>query len=368
MEVKYLDLNKQYLSIKKEVDAAIAKVIEKSAFAAGPFVQEFEARFAEAHGCNYCVGVNSGTAALHILMLALGIKPGDEVVMPANTFFATPESVSLAGGRPVFVDCEDSYYNIDPAEIEKAVGEKTRAIIPVHLYGQPARLDEVRKLAKKYKLVMIEDCAQAHLAVFRGKSVGSYGLAGCFSFYPGKNLGAFGEGGAVVTNDKKLYSDLLVLRDHGSSERYCHERIGHNYRMDGIQGAVLNVKLKHLPAWTEKRRQNAALYCERLGGIEEIILPRQAPDVKHVYHLFVIRVPRREKLVAHLNDNGIQCGVHYPIPCHLQKAYAFLGYKQGDLPVTEKLCREVISLPMSEQLTDKEIEYVAEKIGEFYKK
>ena len=367
MKVNFLDLKSQYLSIKPEIDAAIQSVLDKTAFAAGPFVKEFEENFAKAQGAKFCVGVNSGTAALHIAFMALDIKYGDEIIVPANTFFATPESVSLTGATPVFVDNEEQFYNIDPLKIESAITPKTKAIVAVNLYGQPAQLDTIKAIADKHNLFLIEDCAQSHLATYKGKSTGTYGIMGCFSFYPGKNLGAYGEGGAVITDDELLYKKMMALRDHGSSKKYFHDYIGHNYRLEGIQGAILNVKLKHLSSWTETRRKNAACYKQYLSGIKEVMLPEEIDGAYSVYHLFVVRVPRRDALIQFLQDNGIYTGIHYPIPCHQQKAYAFLGYKEGSFPVSEKYANEIISLPMSEQVTEEEIQYVCQMIGEFYR-
>jgi dTDP-4-amino-4,6-dideoxygalactose transaminase len=366
MKVNFLDLKSQYLSIKPEIDAAIQSVIDKTAFAAGPFVKEFEENFAKAQGAKYCVGVNSGTAALHIAFMAADIKYGDEVIVPANTFFATPEAVSLSGATPVFVDNEKLFYNIDPLKIENAITSKTKAIVAVNLYGQPAQLDTIKAIADKHKLLFIEDCAQSHLATYRGKSTGTYGIMGCFSFYPGKNLGAYGEGGAVITDDELLYKKMMALRDHGSSKKYFHDYIGHNYRLEGIQGAVLNVKLKYLPSWTETRRKNAGYYKQYLAGIKDVIVPEEIEGAYSVYHLFVVRVPRREELAQFLQENGIYTGIHYPIPCHRQKAYDFLGYGEGSIPVAEKYAKEIISLPMSEQLKEEEVQYVCQKIREFY--
>jgi len=271
-KVDFIDLKAQYLSIKDEINEAIQKVIDSAAFSLGPFVVSFEENFAIAHNARYCVGVNSGTAALHVALWALGIGQGDEVIVPTNTFFATPESVSLTGATPVFVDCEPKYFNIDPEKVENAITRRTKAIIAVHLYGQPAQLDKIKIIAEKNNLLLIEDCAQAHLAEYRGKPVGTYGICGCFSFYPGKNLGAYGEAGAVITNNEELYLKMHALRDHGAYKKYHHDYIGHNYRMEGIQGAILDIKLKHLKKWTEKRKRNASLYKKYLEEISEVFL------------------------------------------------------------------------------------------------
>lgn len=367
MRVDFIDLKAQYMTIKNEVNEAIQSVIEQSSFSSGPFVKTFEENFAKAHGAKYCVGVNSGTSALHIALWALGIGRGDEVIVPSNTFFATPEAVSLTGATPVFVDCEPDYYNIDPDKIESAVKKSTKCIIAVNLYGQPAMLDKIREIADRRGLLLIEDCAQSHLAEYKGKHVGTFGICGCFSFYPAKNLGAYGEGGAVITNHENLYNSLLALREHGSVRKYYHERIGHNYRMDGIQGAVLGVKLKHLSSWTESRRNNSALYRRYLIDCENIVLPAELLVGKHVYHLFVVRVPERTKLMAFLSDCGISTGIHYPVPCHLQKAYSTPCCERSSLPFSEKYAEEILSLPMYAELKEEQIKYVSEKIKDFYR-
>lgn len=366
MKVNFLDLKAQYAGIKEEIDQAIQNVLDSSAFAAGPFVKTFEENFARAHGVKYCVGVSSGTAALHATMMALGIKSGDEVIMPTNTFFATPEAVSLNGARPVFVDCEPDYYNIDVGQIEKAIAPKTRAVIAVHLYGQPARMERIKEVVEKNNLLLIEDCAQAHIAQLNGKFVGSLGVCGCFSFYPGKNLGAYGEGGAVVTNDETIYNKIMMIRDHGMAQKYHHDLIGHNYRMEGFQGAILDIKLKYLSKWTDIRRANADLYRRNLADCDQIVVPDEMPGCKHVYHLFVIRTGKRDELQNHLKDRQIYTGIHYPIPCHLQKAYDHLGYEKGDFPISEEYADQILSLPMSEQLTEDEIKYTCDTIKEFF--
>lgn len=366
MKVNFVDLKAQYLSIKNEIDEAIQNVINKTAFASGPFVKSFEENFAKAHKANYCVGVNSGTSALHLAMWALGIGIDDEVIVPTNTFFATPEAVSLCKAKPVFVDCEQDYYNINPHNIEKAITNKTKAIIAVHLYGQAAQMDKIKIIAEKNKILLIEDCAQAHLAEYGGTPVGTFGICGCFSFYPGKNLGAYGEGGAVLTNNEELYTKMMALRDHGSAQKYYHDYIGHNYRMEGIQGSILNVKLKHLTEWTKLRRKNADLYRKYLADIKVIIVPTEMSGAKHVYHLFVIRVSRRNELQKYLQDNEIYTGIHYPIPCHLQKPYNPLNQQKGKFPVSEKIADEILSLPMYAELKEEEITFVSNKIRDFY--
>lgn len=370
MKVPFLDLKIQYQSIKDEVNPAIQNILENSSFVLGKAVADFENEFAAAHNVKHCIGVSSGTDGNHIALWALGIGPGDEVIIPANTFIATAWGATLCGAKPVFVDCEPDSYNIDPLKIEPAITSKTKAIIAVHLYGQPADMDPLREIAEKYNLFLIEDCAQAHFAEYKGKPVGGLSKIASFSFYPGKNLGAYGEGGAVTTNTDNLALKAKMLRDHGAVQKYDHEILGHNYRMEGIQGAVLGVKMKHIDKWTEGRRRAAAKYKELLSGIEEIKLPVEKKYAKHVYHLFVIQVTKggkklRDELAAFLNENGISTGLHYPIPLHLQKCFSNLGYKQGDFPVTEQLAESGLSLPMYPELTDAQIEYIVSKIKEF---
>lgn len=366
MKVNFVDLKAQYLSIKDDIDQAIQSVLDKTAFSAGPFVKSFEEHFAKAHHAAYCAGVNSGTAALHVAMWALGIGPGDEVIVPTNTFFATPEAVSLCGATPVFVDCESDYFNIDSRRIEANITKRTKAILAVHLYGQPAQIDVIKDIATRKALLLIEDCAQSHLAEFGGVPVGTFGVCGCFSYYPGKNLGAYGEGGAVITNDESLYKKIMALRDHGSSTKYYHDLIGHNYRMEGLQGAVLDTKLKYLSHWTEKRRQNAALYRKYLNGIDLLTLPKEMKNAKHVYHLYVVRAARRDALKAFLQTNDIFTGIHYPVPCHLQKAYSALDRNKNSFSISEKQANEILSLPMFAELTEAEIRFVSDRIREFY--
>jgi dTDP-4-amino-4,6-dideoxygalactose transaminase len=348
--VPFVDLKTQYQTIKPEVDAAIAGVIENTNFILGPQVAAFEKSFAEYVGGAFCVGVNSGTAALQLALMACGIGPGDEVIVPSFTFFATAEAVSVLGATPVFVDIDPVSYTITAAGIEPAITPQTRAIIPVHLYGQSVDLDPILALAERHDLYVIEDSAQAHGAEYKGKRVGALGDAGCFSFYPSKNLGAYGEAGGVVTNDEDLAVRLRLLRDHGSTSKYAHEIVGYNFRMEEIQAAVLNVKLPHLNDWNSGRRERAARYHELLSD-SGLVLPREMEYARHVYHVFAVQSDNREELQQRLAAHGIQSGVHYPIPIHMQAAYASLGYKAGDLPVTERLAERVLSLPMYPELT-----------------
>jgi dTDP-4-amino-4,6-dideoxygalactose transaminase len=359
--VPFVDLKVQYQSIKSEVDAAIARVIENTSFILGPEAESFENAFAEYVNARFCVGLNSGTAALHLALLACGIGAGDEVIIPANTFFATAEAVSLTGATPVFVDADPLAYTIDAGRIEGAITPRTRAIIPVHLYGQPADLDPIFGIARGRNLRVIEDAAQAHGAEYKGKRVGALGDIGCFSFYPGKNLGAYGEGGAVVTNDEQLAKRVRLLRDHGSEKKYRHEIVGYNFRLEGIQAAVLDVKLKHLDRWNELRRAHAARYSDLLKD-SGLVLPAEMNYARHVYHVYVVQSEARDALQKSLSDGGIQTGIHYPIPIHLQPAYASMGHQRGDFPEAERQSDRVLSLPMFAELSEEQIERVTAAI------
>ncbi|MGB2770394.1 MAG: DegT/DnrJ/EryC1/StrS family aminotransferase [Candidatus Zixiibacteriota bacterium] len=365
MKVNFVDLKAQYQTIKPEIDKAIENVISNTAFILGKAVAEFEEQFAGYCGAKHCVGINSGTSALIMALKALDVGEGDEVITTPNTFIATAEAISFAGATPVLVDIEDGSYNLDPAKLEKAITAKTKAIIPVHLYGQPTDMDPILEIAKKKGIPVIEDAAQAHGAQYKGKKTGGLATAACFSFYPGKNLGAYGEGGAVTTDDESIAQKVRMLRDHGSPKKFYHEFIGNNCRLEGIQGAVLSVKLKHLDKWNDGRRKNADLYRKYLEGTG-VGLPEEMPYAKHVYHVFCVRVKDREKLIDFLKEKGIFTNIHYPIPIHLQKAYQFLGYKKGDFPVTEGCMDEILSLPMFAELTEEEIKYTADCIREFY--
>lgn len=366
MIVPFVDLKSQYHDIKDEVIPEIHNVLDSCSFILGPVVKNFEENFAAMHQTKYCLATSSGTDSLHLALMALGVGHGDEVIVPVNTFFATAEAVSLTGAKPVFVDCDANYYNIDPLKIERSITGRTKGIIPVHLYGQVADMDPIIEIANKYDLWIIEDAAQAHCAEYKNRRAGSIGLIGCFSYYPGKNLGAYGEAGGVTTNNEKLYEIMQKIRDHGSSKKYYHELIGHNYRMEGIQGAVLSVKLRYIEKWSDQRRANAALYTELLSDVPQIITPKELESGRHVYHLYVIQVPDRENLQTFLNDNGVSTGLHYPIPLHLQPAYTSLGYKRGDFETAELQMDKILSLPMYPELRSSQIQYVVEKIKEFY--
>ncbi|HEX8687980.1 MAG TPA: DegT/DnrJ/EryC1/StrS family aminotransferase [Pyrinomonadaceae bacterium] len=369
MPVPFVDLQAQYRSIKAEVDAAVQRVLDTSAFVLGREVEAFERAFAEYVGARECVGVSNGTAAIQLALQALGVGAGDEVIVPANTFFATAEAVSTAGATPVFVDCDPATCNIDPGKIEAAVTRRTRAVVPVHLYGRPADLDAVLAVAGRHSLLVVEDAAQAHGARYRGRRVGALARAGCFSFYPGKNLGAYGEGGAVVTNDAGVARRVRMLRDHGSEQKYRHEMVGYNFRLEGIQGAVLGVKLPRLDGWNELRRAHAARYRELLAPLADagaVALPPEADGDEHVYHLFVVQSSERDALQRYLSAAGVQTGIHYPVPVHLQPAYAAHGHREGDFPHAERLSRRALSLPMYAELTERQLRYVADAVSDFY--
>ncbi len=356
-KINCLDLSGQHAQVKAEIFEAFEKVYEKTAFSGGPFVQEFENNFSAYIGSSYSIGVGNGTIALHLAMLALGIGPGDEVIIPANTFIATAWGVSHAGATPVFVDCESDTWEIDPLKIEQAITSKTKAVIGVHLYGQPFDVDLVKEICDKHKLFLVEDAAQAQGARYKGKTVGVFGEMACFSFYPGKNLGACGEAGGITTNNQKYQKRIHSLRNHGSVERYYHDEIGYNYRMGGLEGASLTVKLKYLEVWNKRRKQIAAVYHK--GITNPKIKMQSIPTYSDgVYHLFVVTTDDKEALVKHLTENNINPAYHYPVPCHLQKAYAHLNYKEGAFPHSEYLAAHCISLPMYPELTDEQVAHV----------
>jgi len=364
MKVPFLDLKAHHEPLRKELEAAIGEVIDCNAFAGGPFVARFEDEFAAYCGARFAVGVGSGTDALWLTLLALGVGPGDEVITVPNTFMATAEAISYCGARPVFVDVDERTYTLDPGLLERAITKKTRAIIPVHLFGQCADMDPIIDIASKYNIPVVEDACQAHGALYKGRKAGTIGVAGCFSFYPGKNLGAFGEAGAVVTDDPELRAAIQMLRDHGQARKYVHAKVGWNARMDGIQAAVLRVKLKNLDNVNARRRANAQLYNELLAGGDGIITPVEAPYNTHVYHVYAVRVCERDHVLDELGRRGIGCGIHYPIPIHLQEAYGWLGYRPGAFPVAERCAGEFLSLPMYPELTREQICYVCEQLDQ----
>ena len=364
MKIPFLDLTAHHAPLRTEIDQAIAEVIDSGAFAGGPFVERFEQEFAAFCGARHAIGVGSGTEALWLSLLAAGVGYGDEVITVPNTFMATAEAITYCGARPVLVDVDPATYTMDPNELERAITEKTKAVIPVHLFGQSADMDPILKIAREHGLYVIEDACQAHGATYKEQKVGSMGDAACFSFYPGKNLGAFGEAGAVVTNYTGLNDKIRILRDHGQVEKYRHTMIGWNCRMDGIQAAVLQVKLRHLEVATQARALHAAHYNGSLSGIQEIVPPHHASYARHVYHIYAIRVRERDDLLQFMNGRGIGCGVHYPIPIHQQIAYRHLGYPMEAFPNATQSSREFVSLPMFPELTYDQVETVAETVKE----
>ena len=365
--IPILDLKAQYESIKDEINAAIAEVLESTQFILGPAVRELEQRVAAYCGCKYGVGVASGTDALRLTLAALGIGPGDEVITTPFTFIATANTISHCGARPVFVDIDPRTFNIDPAAIEAAITEHTKAILPVHLYGQPADMDPIMELAEAHGLCVIEDAAQAIGAHYKERQVGSIGHAACLSFYPTKNLGAYGDGGMVVTNDATLADKIDILRRQGGKKKYHAQVLGFNSRLDSLQAAILGVKLKYLDKWNEARRRVARRYNELLAGLP-VTTPHESSDAYHVYHQYTIRAPQRDALAAYLKERGIGTMVYYPVPLHLQGLYASLGYGEGSLSVSEAASREVLSLPMYPEMTEEQQMMVAEAIREFYGK
>ncbi len=365
MRIPFLDLKAQYESIRDEIAEALQQVLDNTAFAGGKFVSDFEKDFAEFCDCEHAIGVSSGTSALWTALSALGIGPGDEVITVPNTFIATAEAISFCGATPVFVDVDERTYNMNPELMEAAITPRTKAIIPVHLFGQMADMDPILEIARTRELFVVEDACQAHGAEYEGRRAGSIADAGCFSFYPGKNLGAYGEAGAVVTNNAELAEKMRAFRDHGQTKKSRHTMIGWNGRMDGFQGAVLSVKLKHLPAWNEARRKKAKLYNRLLTDTDDVITPAEADYAKHIYHVYAIRTRNRDELMSNLAAEDISCGIHYPGPVHLQEAYAHLGYGKNGFPTAEKCANEFISLPMFPELTTEQIETVASKITHF---
>jgi dTDP-4-amino-4,6-dideoxygalactose transaminase len=366
LPVPYLDLPAQMRGIRKEIDAAIARTLDNCSFCLGPDVVQFEKDFAKFCGAEHCVAFNSGTSALHVAMILLGIGRDDEVITTPCTFVATSWAISYVNAKPVYVDVDDATFNLKPELVERAITKRTKAIMPVHLYGHPADLDPLLKICKKHNLPLIEDACQAHGAKYKGKVVGTFGEISCYSFYPGKNLGAYGEGGALVTNNAAYAARARALREHGSTQRYYHDEVGFNYRMEGIQGAVLGIKLKHLDKWTRERRRVAHRYHESLADTP-LQLPMEADYAESAYHLYVVRHPQRDDLKKHLEANKVGCALHYPLSLHLQKCYAHLGYKAGDFPVAEKAARECLSLPIFPEMTEAQIERVSEVIHEFFR-
>jgi len=364
IKIPLVDLKANYISIKDEIDSAILDVISKSSFIMGPHVKAFDENFAKYIGTKYCSGVASGTVALHLALHSLGIKNPDEVITVPNTFMATVEAITMCGAKPVFVDINPDNFNINPKLIEAVISEKTKAIVCVHLYGHPCDMEPIMKICKEHNLFLIEDAAQAHGAEYKHRKMGTFGDLACFSMYPAKVLGAYGDAGAIITNDDNLGLLIEKLRDHGRISKYEHIVEGFNYRMDALQAAILNVKLKHIDKWIDSRSKNAQVYNQLLEGIVKI--PKEASYAKHCYYMYVIRCENRDDLKKFLEKNGIQTGIHYPIPLHLQPALKHLGFKKGDFPETESAAEEILSIPMYPELTNQQINYIVEKIKEFY--
>jgi len=361
--VPFVDLKAQYRAVRSEIDAAIQSVLDRAAFILGAETTQFENSFADYIGAKYAVGVSSGTDALEMALRACHIGAGDEVITVANTYIATCEAITFAGANVVWVDADPRTYNIDPSQIEKAITAKTRAIIPVHLYGQPAEMDGIMTIARAHHLKVIEDCAQSHGATYRGRKTGAFGDIACFSFYPGKNLGAYGDAGAVVTNDAEIADGIRMLRNHGQKQKYVHLTLGTCRRLDNLQSAVLNAKLPHLEDWNQRRRRAARRYDARLAKIEGIVTPFCPSHVEAVYHLYVIQVPDRDRVQARLAADGIETGIHYPIPLHEQPAYSHLGHRPDDFPVSHELGPRILSLPMFPEITDEQIDYVVDRLA-----
>jgi dTDP-4-amino-4,6-dideoxygalactose transaminase len=362
--ISFVDLKTQYQGIKNEIDEAVLSVLGSAQFVLGSEVAAFEKEFAAYNGVEYAIGVNSGTSALHLALLAAGIGPDDEVITVPFTFVATVAAICYTGAKPVFVDIARDSYTMDVNRIEAAITDRTKAILPVHLYGQPADMDPILEIARRRNLLVIEDAAQAHGAEYKGQKAGSIGDMGCFSFYPGKNLGAYGEGGAVITGSSEYNRRIRVLRDWGAERKYYHEVRGYNYRLEGLQGAILRVKLRHLDAWTDGRRRNASLYDDMLAD-SPVIRPKEMSYARHVWHVYAIRSENRAAIQERLQAEGIQTNLHYPFPIHLLPAYADLGYEAGDFPEAEAAAREELSLPMYPELTADQIERVSEAVREF---
>jgi dTDP-4-amino-4,6-dideoxygalactose transaminase len=361
MQVPLLDLKAQYATIKDEILAAVAEVLESQRCIGGPKIEELEKKIAEVSGCQFGVGVSSGTDALLNCLMSLDIGSGDEVITTPFTFFASAGSIARTGARPVFVDIDPKTYNIDPNQIASAVTENTKAIMPVHLFGQMADMDPIMEVARRHNLAVVEDAAQSITSTYQGRKAGSVGTAGCFSFFPSKNLGGIGDGGMVVTNDRPLYERMRVMRDHGQKPQYYYHYVGGNFRLDPIQAAALLVKLPHLDDWSQARRQNAAYYDQRFAGTM-VRTPYVSPDCQTIYNQYCIRVPRRDDVVSHLREKGIGSAIYYPVPLHLQKCFAYLGHKQGDFPHSEKAAQEIMALPVYPELTDAMQDAVADAV------
>lgn len=366
MTIPFVDLKSQYLSIKEDIDTAVKNVIEQTAFIGGKYVKEFEKKFAELYGVKHVISCANGTDSLYVIMKMLGIGEGDEVITVANSWISSSETIGQTGAKPVFVDVHPAYFSIDDHAIESAITPATRAIVLVHLQGQICDLDKIEALCKKHKIYLIEDCAQSHFSEFRGRRAGTVGIAGSFSFYPGKNLGAYGDAGCIVTNDDELAARFRMYANHGALVKHQHQMEGINSRMDGLQAAILTAKLPHILQWTEQRIKNAAVYDKHLAGIDGIQTPKVRPESKHTYHLYVIKAERRDELMAYLKEAGIETAIHYPTPLPSLPAYKHLGTKPSDFPVATAHQSQILSLPMYPELTEEAIAYIAQTIRSFY--
>jgi len=366
MLIPFVDLKAQYHSIKNEIDSAVQSVINETAFIKGKYVEEFEKNFALKYGVKNCIGVANGTDAIYIILKMLNIKEGDEVITVANSWISTSETISQVGAKPVFIDIQPDYFTINPDLIEKNITSNTKAIIPVHLYGQPTEITKIQSLCNKYKLFLIEDCAQAHFAEFDGRKVGTFGIASSFSFYPGKNLGAYGDAGAIITNDDELAGKMRMYSNHGALVKHNHIIEGINSRLDGLQASILNVKLKHIDDWNQKRLENALLYNELLKDVAEIKTPMIRNNSKHIFHVYCIRAEKRDELKNYLADNNIETAIHYPVSLPNMPAYRYLNYKSTDFPISSEYQSKILSLPMYPELSNQQIKKVVDVIKSFY--
>lgn len=366
MDVPFVDLRAQYQTLKGEINAAIQSVIDKAAFVGGPHVREFEGAFAEKNGVKHCISCASGTDAIYITLKALGIGPGDEVITVANSWISTSETITQAGAKPVFVDIDPDFYHIDPQKIEDKITAKTKAVIPVHLFGLPAAIDEIKAICETHHLFLVEDCAQSHFATYDRRMTGTFGIAGTFSFYPGKNLGAYGDGGAIITNDDDLAARVRLFANHGSVRKHHHEIEGINSRLDGIQAAILNVKMKYIDDWNCARHQHALRYNEMLSSVPQIVTPRMRTNAFHIFHLYVIRTENRNELASYLKLNHIDTGIHYPTALPFLEAYRYMAHEPTDFPVAYQYQDEILSLPMYPEMKDEQIRYAVDCIARFF--
>lgn len=366
MNVPFVDLKVQYQSIKEEIDSGIAGVINDTAFVGGKYVDRFERAFAEAYGVKHCISCANGTDSLYILMKMLGIGAGDEVITAANSWISSSETITQTGATPVFVDIDPLYYSLDEKQLESKITSRTKAIIPVHLHGQMCEMEAIMKIAQRHNIPIIEDCAQSHFSQYKGKLAGTMGIAGSFSYYPGKNLGAYGDAGGIITNDPLLAEKCKRFARHGALVKHQHTTEGINSRLDGLQAAILSAKLPHIHKWTAKRQEHARHYDEALAGIEEVALPAVRPDTVHTYHLYVVRVPRREELMKYLSSKGIETQIHYPTPLPMMEAYKYLGHTEDEFPVAAAYRSQILSLPMYPELTEEMVDYVCNAIKAFY--